>query len=99
VSLCPGTRAGAKIPGQIPLSRDVPGQNALKSFRKNDQISCFRTSFPVLERPFPVLEHPFSIFEHPFPVLEHPFSVLERTQPQKPDFFLKIGTSSKKKDI
>ena len=22
-------------------------------------ISCFRTSFPVLERPFPVLEHPF----------------------------------------
>ena len=46
--------------------------------------------FPVLERPFPVLEHPFSIFEHPFPVLEHPFSVLERTQPQKPDFFLKL---------
>jgi hypothetical protein len=27
VSLCPGTRAGAKIPGQTPLSRDVPGQN------------------------------------------------------------------------
>ena len=26
VSLCPGTRAGAKIPGQCPLSRDVPGQ-------------------------------------------------------------------------
>ena len=22
-------------------------------------ISCFTTSFPVLERPFPVLEHPF----------------------------------------
>ena len=27
LSLCPGTRAGAKIPGQTPLSRDVPGQN------------------------------------------------------------------------
>ena len=27
VSLCPGTRAGANVPGQNPLSRDVPGQN------------------------------------------------------------------------
>jgi hypothetical protein len=27
VSLCPGTRAGANVLGQIPLSRDVPGQN------------------------------------------------------------------------
>ena len=27
LSLCPETRAGAKIPGQTPLSRDVPGQN------------------------------------------------------------------------
>ena len=27
VSLCPGTRAGAKILGQTPLSRDVPGQS------------------------------------------------------------------------
>ena len=27
VSLCPRTRAGAKIPGQTPLSWDVPGQN------------------------------------------------------------------------
>ena len=26
VSLCPGTRAGANVPGQTPLSRDVPGQ-------------------------------------------------------------------------
>ena len=24
---CPGTRAGANVPGQTPLSRDVPGQN------------------------------------------------------------------------
>ena len=27
VSLCPGTRAGVNVPGQTPLSRDVPGQN------------------------------------------------------------------------
>ena len=27
MSLCPGTRARTKIPGQTPLSRDVPGQN------------------------------------------------------------------------
>jgi hypothetical protein len=27
VYLCPGTRAGAKILGQTPLSWDVPGQN------------------------------------------------------------------------
>ena len=29
VSLCPGTRAGVDVPGQTPLSRDVPGQNHL----------------------------------------------------------------------
>jgi hypothetical protein len=27
VSLCPWTRARANVPGQTPLSRDVPGQN------------------------------------------------------------------------
>ena len=27
VSLCPGTRGGANVPGQTLLSRDVPGQN------------------------------------------------------------------------
>ena len=59
LSLCPRTRAGANVPGQTPLSRPVPGQNDLKIFKKKDQIShfrtsflCFRTSFPVLERPF-----------------------------------------------
>ena len=31
-------------------------------------ISCFRTSFSVLERIFPVLEHPFPVLERPFPV-------------------------------
>ena len=39
VSLCPWTRAGAKILGQTPLSRDVPGQNELK------KKSSFRTTF------------------------------------------------------
>ena len=34
VSLCPGTRAGTKIPGQTPLSLDVPGQNESKNFKK-----------------------------------------------------------------
>ena len=29
VSLCPGTRARVNVPGQTPLSRDVPGQNQL----------------------------------------------------------------------
>jgi hypothetical protein len=33
--LCPGTRAGAKIPGQNPLSRDVPGQNHYLNVKKN----------------------------------------------------------------
>ena len=43
-SRCPGTRAGANVPGQTPLSRPVPGQNDLKIFKKKDQISHFRTS-------------------------------------------------------
>ena len=33
-SRCPGTRAGANVPGQTPLSRPVPGQNNLKIFKK-----------------------------------------------------------------
>ena len=49
LSLCPGTRAGAKI----------PGQNESKNFQKKDQISCFRTSFFCFRTSFPVLEHPF----------------------------------------
>ena len=49
VSLCPGTRAGAKIPGQTPLSRDVPGQ----------KFSEKMTRFPVFELHFPVFEHSF----------------------------------------
>ena len=72
MSRCPGTRAGANVLGQIPLSRPVPGQNNLKNFKLRDQIYCFRTSFPVLERPFSVLKLPFLVLELPFPVLELP---------------------------
>ena len=59
VSRCPGTRAGANVPGQTPLSRPVPGQNDLKIFKKKDQISHFRTSFLCFRTSFPVLEHTF----------------------------------------
>ena len=52
LSLCPGTRAGAKILGQTPLSRDVPGQNEFKNFNK-------MTRFPVFGHHFCVLEHLF----------------------------------------
>ena len=39
VSLCPGTRAGANVPGQTPLSRDVPGQNHLpKKAKKQEKV-------------------------------------------------------------
>jgi hypothetical protein len=35
-SKCPGTRAEANVPGQTPLSTDVPGQNHLpKKAKKN----------------------------------------------------------------
>ena len=49
VSLCPGTRAEA----------NVPGQNELKFFKKNDQISCFRASFSCFRTSFSVIEHRF----------------------------------------
>jgi hypothetical protein len=39
VSLCPGTRAEANVPGQTPLSRDVPGQNHLpKKAKKQEKV-------------------------------------------------------------
>jgi hypothetical protein len=42
LSLCPGTRAGAKIPGQTLLYRDVPGQNRGKKIsKKNLKIFFF----------------------------------------------------------
>ena len=40
LSLCPGTRAGANVPGQTPLSRDVPGQNHLL-FSEKKLYFCF----------------------------------------------------------
>ena len=52
LSFCPGTRAGANVPGQTPLSWDVPGQNELFFSKKE-------TRFPVLELHFSVLGHPF----------------------------------------
>ena len=66
VSLCPGTTAGAKIPGQNLLSWDVPGKNELKNFKKRDQTSYFRTSFSCFRASFFVLEHPFLVLEPPF---------------------------------
>ena len=73
VSLCPGTRAGANVPGQTPLSRDkitFPKEHKKQEKdvpkHENDQISCFRTSFSCFRTSFPVLEHPFPVLEHPF---------------------------------
>ena len=53
-SKCPGTsRDKFTFPKEhIKQKKDVPKQ-------ENDQISCFRTTFSVLEHHFPVLEHPF----------------------------------------
>ena len=73
LSLCPGTRAGANVPGQTPLSRDVPGQNELKIFKKIYQIFCFRTSFTCFRTSFSCFRTSFSVSDHFFPVLERPF--------------------------
>ena len=37
MSLCPGTRPGANVPGQTPLSRPVPGQNNLPKRTKKQE--------------------------------------------------------------
>ena len=42
LSLCPGTKAGANVPEQNPLSRVIPGQNKFQNFKKNDHISWFK---------------------------------------------------------
>ena len=90
LSRCPGTRAGANVPGQIPLSRPVPGQNNLKFFKVKHQIYCFRTSFSCFRTSFSVLEHPFSVLERIFllcPVLSR---ILSRflAVPARPRFWL-----------
>ena len=64
-------------PGTSSKSCPVPG-NERKRVEKIDFffwffflyniLSCFRTSFPVLECPFPDLEHPFSVLERLFTV-------------------------------
>ena len=76
----PGTKSGAKILGQVP--QESPGTKSLSIFRKKKyQISCFKTSFPVLEHlfmfwtSFSVSEHPFFVLSHLFPVLESIFQV------------------------
>jgi hypothetical protein len=51
LSLCPGTRAGAKIPGQIPLSRDVPGQNNFsKKTHKKQEKDVLKQEKDVLKQ-------------------------------------------------
>ena len=87
LSLCPGTRAGVKIWGRTTLSRDVMGQNELKSFEKektkfpvlehhfpiSNILFCFRTSFSCFRTFFSCFRTTFSVLDHHFPVLEHPF--------------------------
>ena len=70
VSLCPGTRAGANVPGQTPLSRDVPGQNELKNFKKMTKFPVFGHHFYVSVHRFPILNQLF--LELCFPILERP---------------------------
>ena len=43
LSLCPATRAGAKIPGQTPLSWDVPGQNHFPPKKPKTGKRCSKT--------------------------------------------------------
>ena len=45
MSLCPGTRAAANVPGR-------PGTKCIKNFQKNDQNSCFWTSFSCFRTSF-----------------------------------------------
>ena len=86
LSLCPGTKKFS-CPG-VPLSRDkgrskCPGTNSsvpgrpgtkwIKNFQKNDQISCFWTSFSWFRTSFSCFRTTFSVLEHHFPVLERPF--------------------------
>ena len=53
VSLCPGTRAGANVPGQNPLSRDVPRDKMAKKWPKKIFLD-FLTGFDlVLSRDVP----------------------------------------------
>ena len=71
--------------GKTPLSRDITGQNELKSFEKektkfpvlehhfpiSNILFCFRTSFSCFKMPFSALSH---FVPHPVPVLGKIFS-------------------------
>ena len=50
VSLCPGTRAGANVPGQTPLSRPVPGQNNLPKRTKKQEKDVPKQEKDVLKQ-------------------------------------------------
>jgi hypothetical protein len=43
VSLFPGTRAGENVPGQTPLSWDVPGQNQFSKSNQKTGKGCSKT--------------------------------------------------------
>ena len=55
LSLCPGTRAAAKILGQTPLSRDVPGKNHFLPPQKKPKTGKGRSKTDWLSRP--VMSH------------------------------------------
>ena len=50
MSLCPGTRAGANVPGQTPLSRPVPGQNNLPKRTKKQEKDIPKQEKDVLKQ-------------------------------------------------
>ena len=84
--LCPGTKifpcpavplsrnkGRSKCPGTNSSVLGRPGTKWIKKFQKNDQISCFRTSFYCFRTSFSCFRTTFSVLEHHFSVLEHPF--------------------------
>ena len=52
----PRTRAGAKIPGQTPLSRDVPGQNHFPKKTKKLEKDVLKQEKDVLKQEKDVLK-------------------------------------------
>ena len=56
MSLCPGTRAGANVPGQTPLSRDVPGQNHPPKKAKKQEKVVVKQEKDVLKQEKEVLK-------------------------------------------
>jgi hypothetical protein len=56
LSLCPGTRAGAKISGKTPLSRDVPGQIHFPTKNKKQEKDVLIKEKDVLKQENDVLK-------------------------------------------